>query len=132
MKGAGYMTILVLLWCGMVALVDMPGDPWKAPPEADRLIDPLVDDAKAIVRGQKVFSSLCWTCHGTAGKGDGPAAAGLPIQPANFSDPSVQAQSNGALFWKITHGRGVMPTYQEALSREERWAVVHYLRTLSP
>lgn len=127
--------IALLLLIGLTAAFSQipspPGEPWKAPPEADRLTDPLVGNPKAVARGEKVFTALCWTCHGMTGQGDGPAAEALPIKPARLAGPSVQAQSNGALYWKITHGRGQMPTYEEVISREERWAVVHFLRTLS-
>ena len=109
-----------------------PTEPWKAPPQADQYKDPLADDPKAVQRGAQVFSAVCWTCHGPKGQGDGPAATGLTTAPAKLSAATVQAQSNGALYWKITHGRGDMPAYEEVLSREERWAVVHYLRTLAP
>lgn len=124
--------LLFLPWWSQAPRTLSPGEPWKAPPQADQLKDPLVGNPKSVQRGEKVFTSVCWTCHGMGGHGDGPAAAGLPIAPAKLSDPVVQAQSNGALYWKITHGRGAMPTYEEVLSREERWAVVQYLRTLKP
>ncbi|HQV38078.1 MAG: cytochrome c [Flavobacteriales bacterium] len=106
------------------------GDPWKAPAEADALVDPLAKDAKAVTKGARVFTSLCWTCHGMQGKGDGPNAAVLTVHPADLGSPGIQAQSNGALYWKLTHGRGEMASYEQVLSREQRWAVVHYLRTL--
>lgn len=106
------------------------GDPWKAPAEADALIDPLANDPKAIQKGEKVFGALCWTCHGMTGKGDGPNAAALKVHPADLGSAPVQTQTNGAIYWKITHGRGEMASYEQVLSREQRWAAVHYLRTL--
>ena len=111
-------------------LLPADGDPWKAPPEADALVDPLANDPKAVQKGEKIFTSLCWTCHGMSGKGDGPNAEALAVRPADLGSPSVQAQTNGAIFWKITHGRGEMASYEQVISREQRWAVVHYLRTI--
>lgn len=124
--------LLLPWWLSKPLSTTAPSDPWKAPAQADQLKDPLASDPKAAQRGERIFTSVCWTCHGTAGHGDGPAATALATRPAALSDPAVQAQSNGALYWKITHGRDPMPTYEEVLSREERWAVVHYLRTLRP
>ena len=37
------------------------------------------------------FKTFCSTCHGPAGKGDGPAGAALNPKPANFSDPSFHS-----------------------------------------
>ena len=107
------------------------GDPWKAPAQANALVDPLAKDAKAVAKGERLFTSLCWTCHGMQGKGDGPNAALLTVHPADLGSPDIQAQTNGALYWKITHGRGEMASYEQVLTREQRWAVVHYLRTLA-
>lgn len=123
--------LFCLTWVFTTALI-APGDPWKAPAEADQLKDPLVGDPKAVQRGEKVFTSLCWVCHGMEGKGDGPTAASLQVRPAVLVAITVQEQSNGALYWKVSHGRGEMPGYEEVLSREDRWAVVHYLKSLAP
>lgn len=108
-----------------------PGDPWKAPPEADRLKDPMAANAKAAAIGGKVFQSFCWTCHGLEGRGDGPNAVVLKVKPADLGSATAQAQSNGALYWKITNGRGEMASYELVLSREDRWALAHYIRTLA-
>lgn len=105
--------------------------PWVAPPEAEMYKDPMAGNAKVSAMGGKIFFSLCWTCHGTTGLGDGPNAALLKVRPATLASYAVQQQSNGALFWKVTHGRGEMASYEEVLTREERWAVVHYIRTLA-
>jgi mono/diheme cytochrome c family protein len=127
------LTILLLLF-PVLAFQRLPtvGEPWKAPPEADALVDPLANDPKAVQKGQKIFTSLCWTCHGMSGKGDGPNAEALKVDPADLGSPVVQAQTNGALYWKITHGRGEMASYEQVISKEQRWAAVHYLRTLKP
>ncbi len=107
------------------------GDPWKAPPEADKMKDPLAANPKAAAMGAKVFQSLCWTCHGLEGRGDGPNAAVLKVKPADLGSALVQQQSNGALYWKITHGRGEMASYEQVLGREDRWALAHHIRSLA-
>ena len=43
--------------------------------------------------GPADFKTFCSTCHGDAGKGDGPSAVALNPKPANFSDPA---------FWNAT------------------------------
>lgn len=37
-----------------------------------------------------LFTSLCSTCHGTSGHGDGPVAAAMNPKPASFADPAFQ------------------------------------------
>ncbi|MGH6975300.1 MAG: copper homeostasis membrane protein CopD, partial [Stellaceae bacterium] len=38
-------------------------------------------DAASVDRGTAIYAQNCALCHGADGKGDGPAAAGLPIKP---------------------------------------------------
>lgn len=40
---------------------------------------------------QELFQSLCSTCHGTTGHGDGPGAAAINPKPRSFSDEAWQA-----------------------------------------
>ena len=40
---------------------------------------------------QLMFSAVCASCHGTEGKGNGPAAAVLNPKPRDYTDPAWQA-----------------------------------------
>lgn len=40
---------------------------------------------------KKTFETLCATCHGTSGKGDGTAAANLDPKPRDYTDKAWQA-----------------------------------------
>jgi mono/diheme cytochrome c family protein len=51
-------------------------------------------------------------------------------KPANFHDTLVKAQSDGAIFWKISNGRGNMPPFQDVFTAEQRWQLVAYIRHL--
>ncbi len=101
---------------------------WEAPPEAKKLKNPLPKSDKVIAQGKKLAETNCVPCHGTSGKGDGPAAAALPVKPANWTSAAVQAEADGEIFWKITNGRGPMPPWKH-LPDNDRWALVHYIRT---
>jgi len=108
----------------------MQDDRWVAPKEADGFKNPLVGNEKASEKGKKIYFKLCWSCHGKTGKGDGPAAANLVPAPSNYTDDKVQAQTDGAIFWKITNGRGFMVSYENILSDDQRWMLVSYIRKL--
>jgi mono/diheme cytochrome c family protein len=108
-----------------------PGDEeWKAPVRAAKKKNPIPADDKSIAAGKLVYVGQCLSCHGPAGKGDGPAAKDLPKKAGDLSSPKLDEQTDGALFWKITEGRTPMPTYEKLLKEEDRWMVVNYVRTL--
>ena len=56
-------------------------------------------------------------CHGTSGKGDGPAGVNLDPKPKDHTSPVVQNQSDGALFWKITTGKLPMASYEKSTNK---------------
>ena len=110
--------------------------PWTAPARAARKQNPISADAKSVEAGKVLYTAACLPCHGTAGKGDGPAAAalernGAPVRPGNLSSPKLWDQSDGALFWKISEGNTPMPSFQESFTEEQRWQIVNYVRTLA-
>ena len=85
---------------------------------------------RSLAEGKKIFAMRCADCHGEEGHGDGKVAHELPVAPAVLSDPQVQEQSDGALWFKITFGKRPMPAFGFRLSGKERWDVINYLRTL--
>lgn len=47
-------------------------------------------NAPTPVSADTIFTTRCATCHGTTGKGDGPASAALNPKPRNYTDPEWQ------------------------------------------
>lgn len=102
-------------------------EPWRVPPQARARRNPLPPSAAEV--GARLFATNCATCHGVAGRGDGLAAAALNPRPKDLTSQSVQSEPDGALFWKITRGRGAMPAWPW-LPERERWALVWMIREL--
>jgi mono/diheme cytochrome c family protein len=51
------------------------------------------------------YRTVCSTCHGTDGRGDGPAAAALNPKPADFTDPAFWVNmSDSTLIKAIDQG----------------------------
>ena len=103
---------------------------WKAPESADKLKNPLSGIKSAAHKGEDLFIQNCTTCHGMAGQGDGPTADMLDTKPANLISPDIQKQSDGALFWKISNGKGAMAAFKQTFSEEQLWQLVNYIRQL--
>jgi mono/diheme cytochrome c family protein len=100
---------------------------WQAPPEAASRPNPLANRPETSAGGQKLFRRNCVECHGADGSGLARKHA------ADLQLSSVQQQSDGALFWKITNGNPDhgMPSFSK-LPELQRWQLVLYLRTLKP
>lgn len=124
--------IFLFIAVGISYSDDASTDDWKAPARAARKQNPVPADADAIAAGQTVYVGNCLACHGTTGKGDGPAAIALNPKPKDLSDPKIASQTDGELFWKISEGKKPMPTFKSLLSETDRWKVVDYIRTLEP
>ncbi|PHS65825.1 MAG: cytochrome c class I [Flavobacterium sp.] len=120
---------LVVLFTVSVGFSTMTQGKWVAPASADKLENPLKGDEAATSKGKKIYKQMCAICHGMKGKGDGMAGSALKPKPANFTKAEIQEDSDGAIFWKITEGRGNMVSYKETLSETQRWQLVNFIRT---
>lgn len=103
---------------------------WNAPASAIGKKNPLAGKADALAAGKQIFMTTCVPCHGSTGRGDGPAAVALNPRPANYTSSAISAESDGSLFWKLSEGRGAMVGFKANLSEKQRWALISYIRTL--
>lgn len=65
-----------------------PDDPVPAAAGAETLALPF-ELTERQASGRVIFETVCWTCHGTSGRGDGPAveAGTVPRPPSFHADP---------------------------------------------
>ena len=107
----------------------------NSPEEAMRAGEELVNpyaasDAQALERGARVFANFCVVCHGPAGQGDGPVAfRGYPAPPSLHTERALKSK-DGQMFHILTYGQKNMPSYASQVSREDRWKVILYVRSL--
>lgn len=103
------------------------------PEDAAAMPNPVEASAESIASGRELFATNCALCHGETGEGDGPAASGLAMPPANLHEDHVQGRTDGSLFYVISHSKpeSPMPAWKDILSEDERWHVINYLRTFS-
>jgi mono/diheme cytochrome c family protein len=90
---------------------------------------PITVDRKLLERGRSRFDIHCAVCHGFLGDGVSLVARNMSVRsPANLL--ARAGQPDGWYFQVMSEGFGVMPSYASALTVEDRWAVVAYLRAL--
>jgi len=89
--------------------------------------------ALSIAEGGRLYQENCAGCHGVSGYGDGPAAVGLARKPADLTAKHTADHTAGDMFWWLTHGiaGSPMPAFGDALSAEDRWDLINFLRALS-
>ncbi|MBI4636855.1 MAG: cytochrome c [Candidatus Rokubacteria bacterium] len=94
-----------------------------------------------LARGKALYhQGKCWECHGEGGKGDGPSAAQLrddfdiPILPTDFTRGQLKGGSHVTdIYRALTAGLDgtPMPSYADAMTDAERWAVAYYVLSFS-
>lgn len=105
-------------------------DNWPVPKDAAELKNPVTVSSAVLKKAKGTFSDECAFCHGYKGDGKGDGADALAVHPADFTSAlAMLATSDGELFYKISEGRTPMPSFRGKLSAEERWGLVHYIRT---
>lgn len=99
--------------------------------------NPFPITAAGLAEGKEMYNIYCSTCHGVKADGlgylydtDANPNAKYLAAPANLINETFTAASNGQLYHAIMYGKNVMGSYADKLSYEERWQVIHYLRSL--
>ncbi|MBX3141388.1 MAG: respiratory nitrate reductase subunit gamma [Trueperaceae bacterium] len=86
-----------------------------------------------VSRGSELFATNCSVCHGPSGAGDGPAAANLPVRPADLAAGRVKAGTDPTqLYYRVAAGipgdtGAEMPSFA-FLPETDIWSLVAYLK----
>ena len=98
--------------------------------------------AELVARGKAVYTQNCVACHGVKGDGNGDAAAFLAPKPRDFVKANYRLRTTGPnslptdvdLFREISLGvpGTPMPPWKHMLGENDRWALVEYIKSLSP
>jgi len=80
--------------------------------------------------GAWLYDVYCAVCHGATGQGDGQIAEHYRRMP-NLSAPNVRNYTDGWIYSIIREGGRNMPAFAASMSVDERWALVHFVRTFT-
>jgi mono/diheme cytochrome c family protein len=136
---------LVALGCGSEEPAPAPAAPPAASapapapaPAPEPAPAPAAVAAADPARGAAHYQTLCASCHGPRGAGDGPAGQGLDPRPARHGDGAyMNALSNEHLFKVIKEGGAavgkspMMAPWGGALSDDQIRDVVAFVRSLA-
>jgi mono/diheme cytochrome c family protein len=116
--------LIAFLLVGIVAVGTTVHNFHHAPHAAVYRKNPLPSSEAALKSGRELFLTYCSQCHGREAHGGGKALR-LDVGP-------TQTATEGELFWFITKGEPEkgMPSWVYALSEQQRWQVVTYLKSI--
>jgi cytochrome c oxidase cbb3-type subunit 2 len=94
-----------------------------------------------LARGKALYAQAkCAECHGEGGRGDGPSAESLqddfqrPIHPTDFTRGQLKGGGSVSdVYRALTTGLDgtPMPSFADAMSDDERWAIAYYVLSFS-
>lgn len=84
-------------------------------------------------QGQALYTAKCSACHGTDGKGTGPAARALPRKPRDMTAAAFWAEMTDATLRSIIEaGKPGSPMRGYPMRDDQMEDLVAYLRTFEP
>jgi hypothetical protein len=121
----GMKKILIIILIQLSALSLFSQD-WIVPADKKGKLSPFAFTDETRKAGETLYNLNCKSCHGTPGMGN--FQANLKPQPADPVTDRIQHNLDGELFYKLTQGRGPMPSFKNSLSSNEIWNVVSFIR----
>ena len=94
------------------------------------LHNPLSGKQEVLERGRLAYGYFCIMCHGQNLDGNGTVGQSFAPLPTNLKIPYVRQQGDGRLFYKISYGYKRHPALASTVSEEDRWAILHYIRSV--
>lgn len=103
------------------------------------LVNPIKPTSKeelerVLIHGGELYTVACSVCHGEKGDGNGPIYDGgngpYSAAPANYLNDEFINAPDARYYNAIMHGKGQMQSHADKLNEEERWKVIHYIRSL--
>jgi mono/diheme cytochrome c family protein len=101
--------------------------PWAAPFASALVKNPITPNSSSLVKGEKLYRQHCSRCHGLTGE--------TPYQTGKerYQLSAITANREpGDLAWKISEGRGEMPSMKNKFSADDIWNVVNFLQQRLP
>ena len=93
------------------------------------LSNPFLATKENIALGKAKYFTYCTPCHGDFADGDSRLRGQFP-NPPTLHSKRARDFSDGMIYHIITNGQNVMPSYASQITRDERWAIVNYVRVL--
>ena len=102
--------------------------------EQEMSTNPFPVTPEGLEKAKALYIVNCGICHGEKGDGQGwiyaRPDAKYPSAPKDFLLEEMVNAGDGRYYFAMMYGKNVMGGYSDKLSFEERWQVIHYIRSL--
>ena len=123
-----HLKVVILFAIGFaLSLNTFAANNWNVPADKRARNSYIKFDAASTSQGEAIYTKNCVSCHGNPGKNN--SLKSLTPVPPDLSSAGTQSLTDGELFYILSTGRMVMPSFQNVLSEEDRWKVISYIRS---
>jgi len=105
------------------------GQEWIVPEELAAASNPSEYSLENVKLGKAIYTKNCKSCHGDPGKNNPLTLAPMPV---DIASEKMQLNSEGAMFHKITIGKGIMPPFESTIPETDRWLLVNFIQNYNP
>lgn len=120
-----FLSAVLLFSCAQLVL----GQDWVIPDAESNVSNPSPYILENVETGKDLYTNNCKSCHGDPGKNNPLALVPTPVDVAS---EMMHLNTEGALYYKITKGRGIMPPFEGSISEENRWKLVNFIMNFKP
>jgi len=120
--------ILLILIFIQLTIQNLQSQEWIVPDDKKSRLSSFNFDDNTRMAGQKLYTLNCMSCHGTPGKAN---FLNLVPPPGDPATEKIQRNNDGEIFYKVTTGRGQMPSFKSVLTTDEIWNIISYIRSFN-
>lgn len=113
----------------MMLALPLRGQEWLVPDDEALRFNPMEYSLEHVKQGKTIYTKNCKSCHGDPGKNNPLTLVPMPL---DIASEKMQVNSEGALFYKITTGKGVMPPFESTISENDRWMLINFIQNYNP
>lgn len=106
--------------------------------DSKQIMNPLPAlNEKDMAEAKRLYVINCGICHGEKLDGNGPlykdGAGPYPAKPATLvGDVKYETMPAGQMMYSLVYGKNLMGSYASQLSTQQRWMVIHYIKSMQP
>lgn len=114
----------------LIVLISLPAlaQEWTVPAENGARLSPFAFSDSTRKAGAELYMTNCKSCHGDPGKNNVINLVPTPPDPASAK---MQSNTDGAMHYKLTQGRGLMPSFKNSIGSTNLWLIISYIRSFN-